>query len=148
MFGLPMEAISMMGSTILGGVMKMWAQAQADRAAQQELLIRWNKQAQKTVSAAREYQSPNASWIRRFIVVVAMIAGVGIVFLAPMFNQVTNIPIEVTKGGKLLFGIIDTTKTTTEYIQLNGWVTPEWLPVTIMNIIGFYFGSSAMQRVR
>ena len=30
MFGLPVEAISMLGSTALGGVMKMWSQAQDD----------------------------------------------------------------------------------------------------------------------
>ena len=34
MFGLPVEAISMLGSTALGGVMKMWAQSQADKAEQ------------------------------------------------------------------------------------------------------------------
>jgi hypothetical protein len=41
---------------------------------------------------------------------------------------------------------LDFTNTVTEYIQLKGFVTPEWLPVAIMNIIGFYFGSAAMQR--
>jgi hypothetical protein len=68
----------------------------------------------------------------------------GIVFLAPLMNEVTNVPIERTEGFKFLF--LDFTNKVTEYVQLEGFVTPEWLPVAIMNIIGFYFGSAAMQR--
>ena len=146
MFGLPIEAVSMLGSTALGGIMKMWSQSQADKAEQHKMMLQANQQVQKTVDSARAYQNPNAAWIRRFIVVTAMLAGIGIVFMAPLLNQVTNIPIEVTHGSKFLFGIFDNTRTVTEYLTLEGWVTPEWLPVAIMNIIGFYFGSAAMTR--
>ena len=146
MFGLPVEAISMLGSTALGGVMKMWSQSQADKAEQHKMMLQANQQVQEGIDSARAYQNPNAAWIRRFIVVTAMLAGIGIVFMAPLLNQVTNIPIEVTHGSKFLFGIFDSTHTVTEYLTLEGWVTPEWLPVSIMNIIGFYFGSAAMTR--
>lgn len=144
MFGLPIEAVSMIGSTALGGLMKMWGQAQADKQNQFEMMMKQNKAAQETVESARTYQNPNAAWIRRFIVVMALLGGLGIVFLAPFMGQVTNVPIEVTEGWKFLF--FDFTNTATKYIQLEGFVTPEWLPVAIMNIIGFYFGSAAMQR--
>ena len=146
MFGLPVEAISMLGSTALGGVMKMWSQSQADKAEQHKMMLQANQQVQESVDSARAYQNPNAAWIRRFIVVTAMLAGIGIVFMAPLLNQVTNIPVEVTQGSKFLFGIFDSTHTVTEYLTLEGWVTPERLPVSIMNIIGFYFGSAAMTR--
>jgi len=146
MFGLPVEAISMLGSTALGGVMKMWSQSQADKAEQHKMMLQANQQVQEGIDSARAYQNPNAAWIRRFIVVTAMLAGIGIVFMAPLLNQVTNITVEVTHGSKFLFGIFDSTHTVTEYLTLEGWVTPEWLPVSIMNIIGFYFGSAAMTR--
>ena len=146
MFGLPVEAISMLGSTALGGVMKMWSQSQADKAEQHKMMLQANQQVQEGIDSARAYQNPNAAWIRRFIVVTAMLSGIGIVFMAPLLNQVTNIPVEVTHGSKFLFGIFDSTHTVTEYLTLEGWVTPEWLPVSIMNIIGFYFGSAAMTR--
>jgi len=110
------------------------------------MMLQANQQVQESVDSARAYQNPNAAWIRRFIVVTAMLAGIGIVFMAPLLNQVTNIPVEVTQGSKFLFGIFDSTHTVTEYLTLEGWVTPEWLPVSIMNIIGFYFGSAAMTR--
>lgn len=144
MFGLPIEALSMLGSTAMGGMMKMWGQAQADKAEQHKMLLQKNTQIEKGVESARNMQNPNAAWIRRFIVVTAMLSGIGIVFLAPIMGLNTNVPIEVTEGFKFLF--IDTTTTVTEYISLKGFVTPEWLPVAIMNIIGFYFGSAAMKR--
>jgi uncharacterized membrane protein YfcA len=144
MFGLPVEAISMIGSTALGGLMKMWGQAQQDKAEQFKQMMARNEQVEQGVNNARQMQNPNAAWIRRFIVVMALLGGLGIVFLAPMLGQPTNVPVEVTSGFKFLF--LDFTNTVTEYIQLEGFVTPEWLPVAIMNIIGFYFGSAAMQR--
>ena len=144
MFDLPLEAVTMMGSTVMGGVMKMWGQAQQDKAEQFKQMMARNGQIEEGVNNARAMQNPNAAWVRRFIVVTAMLGGLGIVFLAPLLGQSTNVPVEVTSGFKFLF--LDFTNTVTEYIELKGFVTPEWLPVAIMNIIGFYFGSAAMQR--
>jgi uncharacterized membrane protein YfcA len=144
MFGLPIEAVSMLGSTALGGIMKMWGQAQQDKAEQFKQMMARNGQIEEGIQNARNMQNPNAAWIRRFIVVMSLLGGLGIVFLAPMLGQPTNVPVEVNSGFKFLF--LDFTNTVTEYIQLEGFVTPEWLPVAIMNIIGFYFGSAAMQR--
>ena len=59
MFGLPVEAISMLGSTALGGVMKMWAQSQADKAEQHKMMMGYNKSIQEGVDSARNYQNPN-----------------------------------------------------------------------------------------
>ena len=144
MFGLPIEAVSMVGSTVLGGVMKMWGQAQQDKADQFKMMMARNKQVEEGVNNARAMQNPNAAWVRRFIVIMAMLGGLGIVFLAPLLGQPTNVPVEVTSGFKFLF--LDFTNTVTEYIQLEGFVTPEWLPLALTNVIGFYFGSAAMQR--
>jgi uncharacterized membrane protein YfcA len=144
MFGLPIEAVSMVGSTVLGGVMKMWGQAQQDKADQFKQMMARNGQIEQGVENARAMQNPNAAWVRRFIVIMAMLGGLGIVFLAPLLGQPTNVPVEVTSGFKFLF--LDFTNTVTEYIQLEGFVTPEWLPLALTNVIGFYFGSAAMQR--
>ena len=144
MFGLPLEAITMMGSTVLGGVMKMWGQAQADKAEQFKQMMARNGQIEEGVNNARAMQNPNAAWVRRFIVVTAMLGGLGIVFLAPLLGQSTNVPIEVTSGFKFLF--LDFTNTVTEYVQLYGFVIPPYLEIVVLNIVGFYFGSAAMQR--
>jgi hypothetical protein len=141
---LPLEAITMMGSTALGGVMKMWGQAQQDRAEQFKQMMGRNEQIEQGVQAARNMQNPNAAWVRRFIVVTAMLGGLGIVFLAPLLGHSTWVPVEVTDGFKFLF--LDFTNTYTEYVEMKGFVTPDWLPFAISNVVGFYFGSAAMQR--
>lgn len=144
MFGLPLEAITMMGSTVLGGVMTMWGQAAKDKQDQFEMMMKRNGQIEEGVQNARQMQNPNAAWIRRFIVVVSLLGGLGIVFLAPLLGHSTFVPVEVTEGFKFLF--LDFQNTVTEYKELYGFVTPDWLPFAITNIIGFYFGSAAMQR--
>ena len=144
MFGLPLEAVTMIFSTVLGGVMKAWGQAQQDKAEQWKMMMQRNEQIEEGVQNARAMQNPNAAWIRRFIVVTAMLGGLGIVFLAPFFGHSTFVPVEVTEGFKFLF--LDFQNTVTEYKELYGFVTPEWLPYAITNIVGFYFGSAAMQR--
>jgi len=144
MFGLPMEAITMLGSTLLGGVMTMWGQAAKDKQDQFEMMMKRNGQIEEGVQNARQMQNPNAAWIRRFIVVTSMLGGLGIVFLAPILGHSTYVPVEVTEGFKFLF--LDFSNTVTKYIEMQGFVTPDWLPFAITNIIGFYFGSAAMQR--
>ena len=144
MFGLPIEAISMLASTLMGGLMKLWGNSRADLAEERKWQGKTAEQIEATVQAARAYDNPSASWVRRFIVVACIVLGGAIVLLAPLTDQITNVPIEVTSGFKFLF--FDFTNTVTEYIPLEGYVTPEWLPVAIMNIIGFYFGSAAMRR--
>jgi hypothetical protein len=39
MFGLPLELITMLGSTVLGGVMSIWGQSIKSKQAQQEMLM-------------------------------------------------------------------------------------------------------------
>lgn len=145
MFGLPIEAISMLASTLLGGLMKIWSQSQEDRAAEHKMLVAKNLQIEEGINnAAHRDDTEWGNWIRRFIAVIAILGGLGIVFLAPISQEVTNVPIQVTEGWKFLW--FDFTNTVTKYVQLQGYVTPEWLPVAIMNIIGFYFGAGAMKR--
>jgi len=144
MLGLPIEAVSMLASTLMGGLMKLWGNNRADLAEERKWQGKTAEQIEATIQAARAYSNPSAAWVRRFIVVLCLILGAAIVLLAPLTDQVTQVPIEVQKGFKFLF--FDFTKTVTEYKELTGYVTPKWLPVAIMNIVGFYFGSAAMRR--
>jgi uncharacterized membrane protein YfcA len=76
--------------------------------------------------------------------VVSLLGGLGIVYLAPILGHSTYVPVEVTEGFKFLF--LDFSNTVTKYIEMQGFVTPDWLPFAITNILGYYFGSAAMQR--
>jgi len=143
MFGLPMEAITMMGSTLGGASLKLFAQAQADKAAQQQQLMARFDGSEKSVDAARAHQNPNAQWIRRFLV-ISFMGMAAFILLAPVLGFNTVVPIDVTSGFSFLF--FDFKNTVTEYIQLSGMVTPQWLPHAIMSVVGMYFGQSIVAR--
>lgn len=130
--------------SVLGGaVMKMWSQAQSDKADQQKALIQRFSASEDSVSNARAYQNPNAQWIRRFLV-VSFMGMAAFILTAPLLDLPTVVPVEVTSGFKFLF--IDFTNTVTEWKTLEGMVTPEWLPHAIMAVVGMYFGQSIVSR--
>jgi len=143
MFGLPIEAITMLLSVVGGAVMKMWSQAQSDKAEQQKTLMSQFSASQDSLGAARAYDTPNAQWIRRFLVISFM--GMAMfILIAPILGHDTVVPVEVTTGFKLLF--LDFTDVATKWVTLEGVVTPEWLPHAIMAVVGMYFGQSIVSR--
>ncbi len=112
MFGLPIEAITMILSVVGGAFMKMWSQSQADKAEQQKLLMSQFSAQEDSVESARAYQNPNANWIRRFLVICFM--GMAMfILLAPILGLPTVVPVEITSGFKLLF--LDFTNTIVDH---------------------------------
>ena len=143
MFGIPMEVITMLGSSIGRAFMRVWSQANADKAEQWKMALEAGRENELSKSAAREWSTPHANWTRKFLVVSFMAMAMFLI-LAPLLGQTTQVPIVSTEGFKLLF--LDFTHEITEYIQLEGVVTPEWLSHAIMAVVGLYFGSSITSR--
>tara|TARA_R110000823_G_scaffold249600_2_gene372927 strand:+ start:385 stop:819 length:435 start_codon:yes stop_codon:yes gene_type:complete len=143
MFGMPIEVITLLLSVIGGAVMKMWSQSQKDKADQQKALLQQFTASEDSVAAARAYDTPNAQWIRRFLV-VSFMSMAAFILTAPILGLPTVVPVEVTTGFKILF--FDFTNTVTEWRTLQGMVTPEWLPHAIMSVVGMYFGQSIVAR--
>ena len=65
MFGLPIDAVSLLCSTCVGGVRKMLAKETADKAEQHKISRKEKDNVQESVDSARNYYNPNAAWIRR-----------------------------------------------------------------------------------
>jgi uncharacterized membrane protein YfcA len=143
MFGLPLEVITMIMSTLGGAFLKLMAQSQQDRAEQFKMASQRFKATEDSITSARKFQNPNSNWIRRFLV-ISFMAMAGFILLAPLLGQTTTVPVEVTTGFKFLF--LDLTNTVTEYINLEGIVVPDWLSHAIMAVVGMYFGQSMVQR--
>ena len=143
MFGLPMEVITLIISTLGGAFLKLFAQSQEDRANQLQAAIQRFDKSEESVNNARSFQTKNANWIRRFLV-VSFMAMAGFILVAPLFGQSVTVPVEVTSGFK--FFLFDFTNTVTEWKTLNGIVTPDWLSHAIMSVVGMYFGQSMVSR--
>lgn len=144
MFGIPLEVISMLLSTILGGYMKMKADAREDEHHRNMLTLKLMREDEKSRDRAQKMQTKSAKWARKFIVVCLMSCAAFILVAPVIFNQPTNVLHEVTHGFKLW--LFNFTWTSMEWKELTGIVTPEWLPYAILNVIGFYFGTAAVNR--
>ena len=143
MTGIPLEVLSMAGSTVLGGVMKLMGQAQADKAEAHKMMLEKHVQAQASVDSARSYNNPNSAWIRRFIVIM-LLGFVGFILISPIFGFPTNVPEVVEEGWSFLF--FEFVDTKTQWTTLDGIVTPDWLKFAMLDIIAFYFGTSSVAR--
>jgi hypothetical protein len=74
MFGLPLELITMLGSTLLGGVMSIWGQSNKARQMQQEMLLQRGSFNQNAVNEARSAgkNDKHFAWTRRLIALSAV----------------------------------------------------------------------------
>jgi len=138
------QLITMLGSGVLGAVLKLWTQHQADKAENQKLLIEGLQAKHDIVHQVREFNTPQANYMRKFLVFCILGMAVFILVYPPIFGEHTVIPVETTKGFKFLF--FDFTKQATEWVQLTGVVNPPWLSECIMAIFGFYLGSNGVKR--
>ena len=76
--------ITMLGSTVLGGLMSIWSQnIKAKQSEQKMLLARANKQAE-IFKEAREYENPGFQWTRRIIALTAVFAIVVLPKILPL----------------------------------------------------------------
>ena len=69
---IPFEIITMLGSTLLGGLMSLWSQSIKAKQAQQAMLMERAKFQAETVKDAREYENVGFQWTRRIIALTAI----------------------------------------------------------------------------
>ena len=71
---MPFEMITMLGSTVLGGVMSIWSQSIKAKQEEQKMLIQRAEVQQKSFKEAREYDNKGFQWTRRIIALTAVFA--------------------------------------------------------------------------
>ena len=139
MFGFPLEIITGLGSALIGAFLKLKAQDNADKAMVQQMMLEKFAKTKESIQGAREFQTSNANWIRRFLV-IAFIGMASFILVAPLFGVNIIVPVQVQTG--FLFW----QETITEFVSLEGIVTPDWLGHAIMSVTSMYFGQSIVSR--
>jgi hypothetical protein len=141
--GFPFEIITMLGSTVLGGIMSVWAESRKAKADQQKLLITRGEFNLKSAKQARDFglKDKGFAWTRRIIALTAVFA----IVLLPKLVAIYYPDVLVTVGftnfqpGFLFF---------TEGKDVFEWATFQGLVITPLDtnlvsaIIGMYFGGS------
>jgi hypothetical protein len=136
MFGLPVETIVMLATTIGSFIMKQNAQRQSDMMGLIELQIKKDDQSNKNANEAEKRSSP---FLRKTIGFIIIIISFGGLLMAPFFD----IPVSIIQDApqhEFLWGFIKWGKAY-NVIQAEGLVYPEWVRMSVMSVVGFVFGS-------
>jgi hypothetical protein len=149
---IPVEVMTMAGGAAMGHLFKMMSAAQEAKAAQEKIKLEGMRGKQEVEAADRVSASASAdaaaarasdpfTKLTRRIFVLSVVVMVMIYLIAPFFGMSIAVPVEVQKGFNFL-GLIDTTKTVTEYITLNSMVSFQEIWITFLAAGSFYLGKS------
>ena len=141
--GFPFEIITMLASTILGGVMSIWAESRKAKAENEKLLItrgEFDMKARKHSIEAGQ-KDKGFAWTRRIIALSSVFAIVVFPKLVAVYYPDVLVTVGYTQWnpGFMFF---------TEGREIFEWITFEGLVITQLDtnlvsaIIGMYFGGS------
>ena len=129
--GFPFEIITMLGSTLLSGLLSVWAESRKAKAEEQRLLITRGEFEMKAVRAARNNKDKGFQWTRRIIALTAVFSIIVLPKLVAVFAP------------DVFF---------TQDVEIFKWITFEGLVITQLDtnlvsaIIGMYFGGSLVRK--
>ena len=134
--------ITMLGSTVLGGVMSLWSQSIKAKQAEQKMLIERAEVQQKGFKEAREYDNKGFQWTRRIIALTAVFAIVLLPKLMPILSPDTSVIVGYLEFRPSFFFIPE--KEIMKWVTLssNSFVITPLDTNLVSAIIGMYFGGS------
>ena len=143
---MPFEMITMLGSTVLGGLMSIWSQSIKAKQAEQKMLLQRAEVQTAAFKEAREYENVGFQWTRRIIALTAIFAIVVLPKILPLVSPDAHVIVGYTewKPGFLFF---------------EGKDVMQWVPMAhkgivitpldtnlVAAIIGLYFGGSLVKK--
>ena len=143
---MPFEMITMLGSTVLGGVMSIWSQSIKAKQAEQKMLIQRAEVQQQGFKEAREYDNKGLQWTRRIIALTAVFAIILLPKLMPIFQPDVSVIVGYLEFKPAFFFIPE--KEIMKWVTLSSnslVITP--LDTNLVSaIIGLYFGGSLVKK--
>mgnify|MGYP003116170786 FL=1 len=143
---MPFEMITMLGSTVLGGVMSIWSQNIKAKQAEQKMLLARAEVQTAAFKEAREYENVGFQWTRRIIALTAIFAIIVLPKILPLVSPDAHVIVGYTewKPGFLFF----------EGKDVMNWVpmAHKGIVITPLDtnlvsaIIGLYFGGSLVKK--
>ena len=140
---MPFEMITMLGSTVLGGVMSIWSQSIKAKQAEQKMLLQRAEVQQKGFKEAREYENVGFQWTRRIIALLAVFSIVVLPKLMPLVSPDVSVIVGYLefKPGFLFLPEKEIMKWVT--LSSNSLVITPLDTNLVAAIIGLYFGGNA-----
>ena len=144
MFGLPVEMITMLGSSVLGGVMTVWGQSIKAKQAEQKMLLARGKFQMEAIEKARQYDNKGFQWTRRIIALTAVFFIIVWPKIVPVFFDV-SVFLTWTELSRGFFFLIEQKEMLVDRKFAGVVITP--MDTHLMAaIVGLYFGGSLVKK--
>ena len=140
----PFELITMLGSTLISGVMSMISQNLKAKQAQQKMLLARGEFQVEAFKAAREYGNEGFQWTRRIIAVLAVLSIVVLPKVAVIFFPDLTVTVGYTEFKPGFLFIPE--KEAMRWVEFYGLVITPLDTNLVAAIIGMYFGGSLVKR--
>jgi len=143
MFGLPLELITMLFSTVLGAVMSIWGQSNKARQMQQEMLLQRAEFERNAVADARNAGKTDKhfAWTRRLIALSAVFSIIVLPKIVAVWYPDVGVYVGYTEatGGFMnwLFG----PEEAIQWKMAKGFVITPLDTHIVSAIVGLYFGA-------
>ena len=144
--GIPFEMITMLGSTLLGGVMSIWSQNIKAKQAEQKMLLARAEVQTAAFKEAREYENVGFQWTRRIIALTAIFAIIVLPKILPLIDPQAQVIV-----GYLEFK--------PGFLFIEGKEVMKWVPMAARGVVitpldtnlvaaitGLYFGGSLVKK--
>ena len=143
---MPFEMITMLGSTVLGGIMSIWSQNIKAKQAEQKMLLQRAEVQTAAFKEAREYENVGFQWTRRIIALTAVFAIVVLPKILPLVSPDAHVIVGYTewKPGFLFFEGKDVMQCVP--MAHKGIVITPLDTNLVSAIIGLYFGGSLVKK--
>ena len=140
--GFPFEIITMLASTVLGGVMSVWSESRKAKAEAQKLLItrgEFDMKARKQ-SLDQGLKDKGFAWTRRIIALTSVFAIVLLPKLVAVYYPDVSVTVGYTNWNT--GGLFRSGREVFEWITFQGLVITQLDTNLVSAIIGMYFGGS------
>ena len=142
---IPMELLSMLASTVLGGVMSIMAQKGQAEAEREKMLMQRADFAAKQTDKARAVSDPHTKHTRRWIALMCVFSIIVVPIVAPIFTDV-NVAYQIVTEASSGWWIFGETYETSYFESGNTIFITNLQSHTIFSIIGLYFGGSLTRK--
>lgn len=143
MLGLPLELITMLGSTVLGGVMSIWGQSIKAKQAQQEMLMQRAEFNRGAVADARDAGKKDShfAWTRRLIALSAVFSIIVLPKLVAVWYPEVSVFVGYTEATGGLFNWLFGPAEAVQWKMATGFVITPLDTHIVSAIVGLYFGA-------
>ena len=143
---IPLELLSMLTSTVLGGVLSIMAQKGKDKAEEQKMLMQRAGFQSKQFDKARDVQDNFTKNTRRWIALISVVAILVVPKLAPFISPDLQIYVGYTESVMQGWWIFASSTDITQWKGMTGLIITPLDTHVVSSIIGLYFGGSLVRR--